>query len=159
MRVSEEIGRYIMVIHRQLKLFVNRSLKNYGINFSEAIVLIYLFGEDSVPQNNLITMIHHELLGKTQDQMNHFLRYDKSVMTRTMQSLEAKGYVIRKANPKDSRSYIFNLSERSLELMPVILSTFNRWNSALTKNIGKECLDAVKLGLSIMAENATNIMD
>ena len=150
MEIPQEIGRNIMVVHRQLKLFLNRTLKTYGINYSEAVVLINLFGEASTAQ---------EFLGKTQDQMNYCLRYDKSVMTRTMQSLETKGYVIRKPNPKDSRSYIFNLSGSSLELMPVLLSTFDRWNCALTENISKESLNAIKLGLSVMAENATNIME
>ena len=157
MDAPEEIGRYVMVIHRQLRVFLKRTLKSYDLNCSEAIVLINLC-DGAMPENSLIALLHEEVMGKTQDQMNHCLMYDKSVMTRTMQSLEIKEYVTRKVNPQDSRSFIFSPTEKALKLIPILISTFKHWNSMLADNINKESLEAIKTGLSTMAENASNFM-
>ena len=85
------IGRYIFIVDKYFRLYFKDSLKEYGMNSAEGLVLLVLFGED----------------GMTQDQLIAELQYDKGVMARTMKSLEEKAYVKRERNPIDKRSSIF----------------------------------------------------
>ena len=100
--------------------------------------------------------IHNCKPGKTQDEIISELHYDKGVMARTMQSLEDKNYVIRKNNPQDNRSYIFQLTENAINLKPEILKILNEWNNTLLQGIDKKIVDLIKLQLDKMVDNIIN---
>lgn len=74
-------------------------------------------------------------------------------MTRTMQSLEGKKYVTRKNNTEDSRSYIFELTEKAIHLRPDLLDILSEWNDILLQGIDKELADLIKSQLDKMVDN------
>jgi Transcriptional regulators len=153
----ESIGRNNMIIEKYFKLFFKNSLKEYNFNTTEGIVLLLLMEKEARPQNDAIEKFHMLIDGQSQDQMIDEVHYDKAVMTRTMQSLETKGYVIRNVNPIDSRSYIFSLTKKAIDFKPILLNILKAWNDGLQNGIDKEKLEIVNQALSKMAANAIEL--
>ncbi len=154
----ESIGRNNMIIEKYFKLFFKNGLKQYDLNTAEGMVLLLLLEKQAKPQHNTIEKMHKIIKGQTQDQMIDEIHYDKAVMTRTTQSLENKGYVVRSINPADSRSYIFSLTKKGEAFKPTLLNILKLWNDELQKGIDKSKLDVTKETLSQMANNALELI-
>lgn len=150
------IGRNIFIVDKYFKLFFRNSLKNYDLNTAEGMVLLALFGQDGKNDMEILSAIHYGQFNKTQDQIIDELHYDKSVMARTMQSLENKGYVLRNDNPEDSRSYIFTITEKAQNFKPKLIEVLSEWNNLLLKDV--ENLEIVKSSLEKMCENVKYIV-
>lgn len=146
------IGRNIMIIVKYFRMYFRNAIKNYGLNTAEGMVLLMLFEQGEKTGLEILKAIHEDDTGRTQEQIIEELHYDKSVMTRTMQSLESKGYVQRKVNEKDSRSYIFKSTEKASAFMPELIYLLKDWNDILLKDI--EQVDTVKKTMEKMSFNA-----
>ncbi len=146
------IGRNISIANKYFKLFFKNALKKYGLNTAEAMALLMLYGQSQQVSDELLRAIHQDLPGKTQDQLVEELHYDKSVMTRTMQALESKGYVLREANPLDNRSYLFTLTEKAQAFKPQLIAILRQWTTGLLEQV--ENPEVVKQAMEQMAENA-----
>lgn len=155
MYYHESIGLNILVIDKYFKIYLKKSLKEYNLNTSEGLVLLILYKQLETLDKNLIE-IHNTELGKTQDQIIDELHYDKGVMTRAMKSLEEKNYVLRKDNPQDNRSYIFELTEEAICLKPHLLEILNKWHNIVLKDINKDMIKILKSQLSKMFQNVIN---
>ena len=106
-----EIGRIIMAYDKRFKVFMKNALKEQGLTVTEALVLLSLYETDGQTQDGLLSSIY----------------YDKSVMARTMQSLEKGGYISRSENPEDKRSWLFHLTENGRQMKPVIVNALRSW--------------------------------
>lgn len=153
----ESIGRNNMIIDKYFKLYFRNSLKQYDLNTAEGLILLLMLEKEMKPQYNALDKMHQLIKGQTQDQMNDEIHYDKAVMTRTMQSLESKGYVERNMNPADKRSFVFTLTKKAVDFKSVLIDILILWNNGLEKGIDKEKLDIVKTVLSQMAMNALEL--
>lgn len=150
------VGLNIFIIDKYFKMYLKKSLKQYEFNTAEGLVLLVFFKYHNQMSQDELDKIHNCKLGKTQDEIISELHYDKGVMARTMQSLEDKNYVIRKNNPQDNRSYIFQLTENAINLKPEILKILNEWNNTLLQGIDKKIVDLIKLQLDKMVDNIIN---
>lgn len=150
----ESIGRSNMIIDKYFKLYFRNSLKKYNLNTAEGLILLLMMEKEMKPQYNALDKMHHLMKGQTQDQMNDEIHYDKAVMTRTMQSLESKGYVERSINPADRRSCVFFLTKKAEDFKSTLIDILTVWNDGLQKGIDKDKLEIVKTVLSQMANNA-----
>jgi len=153
----ESVGRNNMIIEKYFKLYFRNNLKQYGLNTAEGLILLLMMEKVMKPLDNALDEMHQLLMGQTQDQMNDEIHYDKAVMTRTMQSLESKGYVARRINPADRRSSIFSLTQKAIDLELVLIDILARWNDGLQKGIDKENLEIVKTALTQMVNNALEL--
>lgn len=151
------IGRDIIVIEKHLKLFLKNSLAKYDLNAAEGMVLLLLFEKEMNPVRNTID-IHEELFGKTQDEMIDEIHYDKSVMTRTTQTLENKGYIVRSVNKNDSRSYIFTLSDKARDFKETLLAILRQLNEGMLKGIPPENADIVEKTLAQISANVIDLI-
>ena len=147
------IGRNIIIIEKYFKLFFRASLREYDLSAAEGIVLLLLYEKEMEPNNKTIETIHKSVRGKTQDEMIDEIHFDKASMTRTMQSLEGKGFVVRNANPNDNRSFLFTLTGKAAEFKPLLLNILKQWNEKLLKNIDSKDIDIAGKVLSQMAAN------
>ena len=139
------IGCNIIIIEKYFKLFLKGSLKHYELNTAEGMILLALYGfNEQIEEANA-----------TQDQLIDELHYDKSVMTRSMKSLERKGYVLRKDNPKDSRSYIFNLTDKAFIFQQTLVEILKEWNDIILVNFDDSVLNLLDTMLLKVAKNAT----
>lgn len=139
MKHATTLGREIFVIEKHFRLYLKAALRVHDLNPTEAMVLLTLFETGGGPD-------------KTQEQIIEELQYDKAAMTRTMQSLERKGYAIRRNNPRDSRSYLFTATEQAMNFKPKLLDILRSWNALLMQDV--EHLDLLVEGVRKMADNA-----
>lgn len=150
------IGLNIFIIDKYFKMYLKKSFKKYNLNTAEGLVLLIFFKHHNKMSQNDIDEIYKDKPGKTQDEIISELHYDKGVMTRTMQSLEDKKYVIRKDNPLDNRSYIFELTSKSIDLKPDLLKILNEWDNILLQGIDKEFVDLINSQLDKIVKNIVN---
>ncbi len=152
-------GRNIMVIDKYFKLYFRRMLKEYDLNSAEGMVLLALFGSDGLTEKQILTTIHSGTGAQTQEQIIRELHYDKGVLTRTMQSLEEKGYVTRCKNLQDSRAYDFHLTEKAKEFRPKLMSILSQWHAKMIEGIDQKTLDILDQALETMTKNAIGTCD
>lgn len=150
------IGVNMFIIDKYFKLYLKKSLRKYDLNAAEGLVLLVFLKHHNKMTQDELDEIHKKRAGKTQDEIISELHYDKGVMARTMQSLECKNYVTRKNNPNDSRSYIFELTQKAISLKPELIKILNEWNNTLLQGIDKELASLVKSQLDKMVDNIIN---
>ena len=143
-----------MAFDKYFRIYLKNNLKDHNLNAAEGMVLLSLLENERKSEGEIFNSIHTSDSEITQDQLVHELHYDKSVMTRTMQSLEEKGYVIRSVNPKDSRSFIFNLTEAGLEFNEVLMTIMIKWNAAILDGFTPTEIDFMNDMLARLAQNA-----
>lgn len=65
-------------------------------------------------------------------------------LTRTLKSMEEKGLIIRKKNPKDGRGVIIHLTRLGLEKRELSKQTVLRFDEVIKQNISEEKLNTFK---------------
>lgn len=138
------IGQDIFIINKYFKMYFKQALKQYRFNSAEALVLLALYDQMETTHAQLPS-------GFTQEQILAELHYHKSVMTRTMQSLETKEFVQRSEHPTDNRCHLFTLSEKAIAFMPKLIAILQAWNMILLKDV--KHLDIVEEEIKKMTEN------
>lgn len=152
--LQRSLGHNIMAFDKYFRIYLKNSLKAHNLNAAEGMVLLSLLENGRKTEGEIFNSIHTSESEITQDQLVHELHYDKSVMTRTMQSLEGKGYVIRSVNPKDSRSFIFNLTEAGLRFKEVLMTIMIKWNAAVLDGFTPEEINSMNDMLARLAQYA-----
>lgn len=154
----KEIGRNILIIDKYFKLYLKTSLKYHDLNTAEGMVLLTLYEHTGQTSAQVLQNIHHKNFSTTQNQLIDDLHYDKGVMTRTIQSLDQKGFVQRADNPLDSRSFLLNVTNKALEFKPVLINILKRWNDFILLGFDEATLNILNQSLIIMAESAADAM-
>ena len=106
--------RRMTKIAREAAKFTTRTLRADGVGTAEF---------------DLIHVVRHAP-GITQAEAREQLRVDKGAAARRAASLEAKGYLIRQANPKDGRSQLLFATEKAEGLRnskAQVETTFYEW--------------------------------
>ena len=91
----DQTERKMTKIAREVSKFTVQTMKEDGIGTAEF---------------DFIHLVRHNP-GITQTQVREQLQIDKGAAARRASSLEAKGYLIRKPNPKDGRSQLLYATE------------------------------------------------
>lgn len=152
---SATIGCNILIIEKYFKSFLKGSLKNYELNTAEGMVLLALYGHNDQMDAQILKDSDINLVGTSQDQLIDELHYDKSVITRTMQSLEKKRYVIRKNNTEDTRSYFFKLTDKAFTFKQTLIEILKEWNEHILGDFDESILNLLDNMLATVAKNAT----
>ncbi len=121
------IGRKMMIINKYFKIYLRNALKEYDLNAMEGMVLLVLYENNNHLDKDTFDKIHN-ILGKTQEQIISELHYDKSIMARTMQSLE-----------------------KAVAFKPVLIGVLKKWSEILLNEV--ENLDMVAAALDKMSQN------
>lgn len=148
MAVFEQIAHSIFAIDKYSRLYLRNELKPHGLNQAEGLVLMSFYCKAAHPECAAIQA------GKTQEKLVDELHCDKSVMTRTMQSLEQKGYLVRSGNPGDKRSYLFSLTQKGRAFEPSLTKLVEDWRNKLMEELDDTTLEVISQGLRKMAEKA-----
>ena len=152
------IGRNMNIADKYFRLYLRSALSPYDLNAAEGTVLLVMYGRDGGTERQIFHSIHGFDAGggNTQDELIGKLHYDKGVMALTMKSLEEKGYVERKANPADSRSYLFFLTKKGNAFKEILFEILRTWQKVLLKGIDENALEVVEKALMTMAQNAAS---
>jgi DNA-binding MarR family transcriptional regulator len=120
---KEPIGKLISQLHRQNQKTLTRQLVSYGIG--------------SGGQHSFLKLI----LGRpgiTQEQLTNELKFDKATTARAVKLLEQSGYIERKVDPNDRRSYLIYPTSKAMDFAPILQEMLNGLNRKLTRHLTDE---------------------
>ncbi len=132
------IGKWTSVLYRISQSYFDHCFEQYGIGSGHFVYLIVLYRKD----------------GLNQDTMSKLLHIDKANTTRALMKLESLGYITRKINPCDKRSYIVYLTERGRSIEQAVKQELQNWELLITGGMTVEERIASYDLLRKMAENA-----
>ena len=133
----------LSIIVRHMRVFAERSLKDYSLGFPEQIVIMYLTKHGKSNQQKIA-----ESFG-----------IDQGAITKTINKLEAKGFVDRKVNPKNKREKILSLTPKATTLQNELNRTYQEWSSAIFKDIPQTQRKAFEETVHSMANNSITLMN
>jgi DNA-binding MarR family transcriptional regulator len=118
----ESMGRYISILYRSGKMYINSKCEKYNIGNGQYLFLLFLS--------------HSE--GVTQEEMSCKLFIDKGTTAKAVKRLEDEGYIKRQVDDKDKRAYKVYLTEEGRKVTTEISKVLNDWNNTLTSDFNEE---------------------
>jgi len=97
--------------------------------------------------------------GMSQEEISRELCLNKSTVTRAINQLLERGYVERKANPDDKRSFLIFPTDRMLEILPLVRSVTTEWNELISEGVPKDELEIFISVLNKMKDSARKIVE
>jgi len=123
---------------RSARQIINKNLRPLGLSSAEGNVLLHLLTQG------------HEM---GQEQLVEQLDVSKPAVSRTLSSLEAKGYVTRRRDPDDRRAHRVRLTDKALEIGPAVEHVYNHVYALAVQGISQDEFDCFVRLFSRMAEN------
>ena len=125
---------------RSARQIINEGLRPLGLSSAEGNILLHLLtqGED---------------LG--QEQLAGQLDISKPAVSRTLDSLEAKGYITRQADPEDKRAHRVRLTGRARETGPALERIYNHVYTLAFEGVSPEEFDTFMRLLARVSQNFT----
>jgi DNA-binding MarR family transcriptional regulator len=133
-----DIWLYTHNMLRSARQIINNNLRPLDLSSAEGNILLHLLAQ-----------------GKEmgQEQLVEQLDVSKPAISRTLNSLETKGYVTRKRDPDDKRAHRVQLTEKALEIGPAVKQVYNHVYMLAMKGISQEEFDYFVDLFSRMSEN------
>ncbi|SHI48852.1 DNA-binding transcriptional regulator, MarR family [Clostridium amylolyticum] len=120
--IYEEFGRWISILYRQFQIFINNELKDLNITSGEYIYLIKLYENKEL----------------TQEELAEIYYIDKAAITRSIRSLEDKGYIKRIKNQRDKRSYRIQVTDQALKVKHRIYNALKSWDDLISSDVNDD---------------------
>jgi DNA-binding MarR family transcriptional regulator len=139
MNPHESVGKWISIIYRQIRIFVDKELKTYNISSSQIQILSVIIRNDG---------IHQEAISK-------ILHLDKANITRAVNKLITEKLVIREIDSKDKRAYLLHLTKRGKEFEPEINKILKKTTSILLTDFNEE---EKVIAVKLLKKMHTNIL-
>lgn len=137
MEYNENIGKYISFIYRTGQCYINRRLESFNIGSGQFAYLMVLFHQD----------------GLSQDAINEIVKMDKATTVRAIKKLVEEGYVYRKRDLADKRSYKVFLTDKGSSIKDIIFKVLREWNCLLLKDLDDQEKNLALKLLGRMTEN------
>ena len=129
---------------RSARQIINENLRPLNLSSAEGNILLHMLA-----QGNEIA----------QEQLVEQLDVSKPAVSRTLDSLEAKGFVTRQQDPGDRRLHRVRLTERTLEIGPAVEQVYHQLYVLAVQGISGEELDEFLRLFSRMSENFTRAQE
>jgi DNA-binding MarR family transcriptional regulator len=136
----ETIGKNISILYRQFNMFLNNELEKVDITATELMYLGSLYKKDGI----------------TQDELVREYCIDKAATARTIQSMEKKGLVYRKADEVDKRAKRVYLTEKADEYRKLIQDIQKKWIEKINMEIAQ---DDMEVFLKVLSSVTTRIQE
>ncbi len=120
--MNQNLGRVLMPLSRAIAQEQAKVLQPFQLTSGEMPFYLALAREDGI----------------TQEALSARVRVDKSVTTRVIRSLEAKGFVRRERNEQDRRSNLIYLTGRGREMNQDVLAALTRYNEQFIRLLSPE---------------------
>ena len=140
-KLIELMGRYLSILYRQEQKYINKAMQSFDLGFSSYNFLIYISKNE----------------GTNQRQICNILAVDEALATRTMKKLEKKGFIFRKKDEQDQRSYTLYLTQKGKEMIPILKKFLSDWWSDLTQELDNQESSFLLKQLKQMSEKAIQI--
>ena len=116
---------------------MNSALKEYGLTAAE--------------QPFLTSLYHYN--GMTQEQLSEHLNIDKAATARVVQSLEKKGFVVKKKAMDDKRFNRIFLTDKGKDSKQYVLPILSQWSDFLAADMDDKARDALYETLAKMVSH------
>lgn len=126
---------------RSARQIINENLQPLGLSSAQGNILLHLFTQG-------------QEMG--QEQLVAQLDVSKPAISRTINSLETKGYITRQRDPDDKRAYRIRLTNKALEIGPEVEQIYNYVYTLAVQGISQEEFDSFVNLFSRMSENFTH---
>lgn len=131
------VDKSVIVLFRQMNLFLNRELLDEKLTSSDVLYLALLYEQD----------------GRTQDEMAEAYTVDRAATTRSLQGLEKKGLVRREVDTIDRRIRRVYLTEKAMQYRTAI----RRMADALFEGMSEEEVKAFMEQVEAMGQRARRL--
>jgi len=127
----KDLWLYANNIIRSSRQMVNEGLKPLGLSSAEGNILLHLLTQDKrLRQEDLVAQ----------------LDISKPAVSRALESLESKGYIMREKAPDDRRVSRVILTEKAREIGPLVEDVYNRVYRVATQVVSeRELGDFIRL--------------
>ncbi|MDR1074204.1 MAG: MarR family transcriptional regulator [Treponema sp.] len=133
------IGKSISILHYQKQKNVAAMMGAYGLRSPSYGFLSYLKDREGITQRELCSILF----------------INEAVATRTMGTLEKKGFIVRKRSETDARSYELYLTNKAKAVIPKLLKSYEEWWEQMSKKLSLKKMEILCSCLKEMAEQAT----
>lgn len=131
------VGRVLTRLARKCQIAVGNALQQYNLTAAE--------------EPFLMSVLNNE--GLTQEELTAYVGVDKAAASRTVRSLEEKGFLVRVQDPKDKRQNRVYPTDKAREVGPKVRKELYKINLALTEDLTQEEDDQVYHLLVRIEEN------
>ncbi len=140
---ENSFGKWIAVLHRYRRSYVNKRLEQFGISGGQFVILLALSRHDGI----------------SQEEISYNLKIDKTMAAKSIKKLESNGYLTRKRDISDGRANNVFLTQMALDIIPFIRETIANWENCVTSGLTEEEHQTVERLLHKMAENACSVCE
>jgi DNA-binding MarR family transcriptional regulator len=123
---------------RSARQIIHEGLRPLGLSSAEGNILLHLF-------------THGQEMG--QEQLVEQLDVSKPAVSRTLNTLETKGYVNRQRDPDDKRAYRIRLTDKALEVGSAVEQVYNHVYTLAMRGITQDELDYFMTLFGHISEN------
>ena len=114
-----DVGKFVKIFNNMLDSKANRDFRKWDLTCSQHAIIVYLFDHQSVET--------------TQRDLEETFSLKNPTVTGLLNLLENKGMIQRVTNPKDRRSNIIKLTEKSLALEKQLTASRKMAEDAILK--------------------------
>lgn len=125
---------------RSARQIINENLRPLNLSSAEGNILLHLLTQGREMR---------------QEQLVEELDISKPAVSRALRSLEAKGFLLRQADPRDRRAHRVRLTGRALALGPAVEQAYNRLYALAVRGISPEELELFAGLFARISENFT----
>lgn len=133
------INRWISILYRYGQSHISKQLEFYNIGSGQYIFLLALYKKDGI----------------SQEEISDYLKIDKATTAKAIKRLEKEGYIKRDIDSKDKRAYRVFLTQKALDINPIIRDILKKWSAVLSEGLTEDEKSIMLDLLSRMAENAS----
>lgn len=141
---TENIGHFVSGLYRKNQLYLNQALKGYDLSPTEMLVLYHLCSRVECSQED------------SQEVVAAHMMIDKAAITRTVQALEKKGWLIREKSQTDKRSMILKPQQKAYDAQAEFRDIMCYWTKFLTEGMDEERIDHFFETLTMMYDLVKN---
>lgn len=131
------IGKWIEIISKHQKYYLNKNLEKYNINNGEYKILIHIYLEEGICQKDLVNI----------------LKLDKFEIAKGIKKLVKEDFISKCFDQKDRRITKLYLTDKSKKIKEEFIELLKNSSNILTKDLTKDEIILINNYLSKMAEN------
>ncbi len=131
------IGRYISILDRLMRMYYDRGLSDFEIGWGQQFYVEYLYDHP----------------GASPQEMTEYIRVDRATLTKTIRKLTGVGYIRVVGDEKDRRVKHLYLTEKAVPAAKRIKKIHAEFYESLGSGLSGEELERTEHILRQMAEN------
>lgn len=114
--------KWISITDRYTKMYLDKKLEPLGLNSSQYMFVMKVCEEPGLSQEKLYSMFY----------------LNPSNITRAITALEKQGFLVKRPNPSDKRTFFLDPTEKAKETYPKILEIAGSWYVKALQNFTEE---------------------